>query len=66
MNSFLDDLTLEQLDGDALDLAELIGIDAFKKSLRFTAVPALCTFQALQRCAPGCATKNWFKIIKRA
>ena len=31
MNSFLDDLTLEQLDGDALDLAELIGIDAFKK-----------------------------------
>ena len=28
MNSFLDDLTLEQLDGDALDLAELIGIDA--------------------------------------
>ncbi len=32
MNSFLDDLTLEQLDGDALDLAELIGIDAFKKN----------------------------------
>lgn len=31
MNSFLDDLTLEQLDGDALDLAELVGIDAFKK-----------------------------------
>ena len=30
MNSFLDDLTLEQLDGDALDLAELIGIAAFK------------------------------------
>ena len=31
MNSFLDDLTLEQLDSDALDLAELISIDAFKK-----------------------------------
>ena len=31
MNSFLYDRTLEQLDGDALDLAELIGIYAFKK-----------------------------------
>lgn len=66
MNSFLDDLTLEQLDGDSRELAEVIGMDAFKNSLKSTAVPALCIFQALQRCAPGCATKNWFRIIKRA
>lgn len=31
MDPFLDNLTLEQLDGDAFDLAELIGMDAFKK-----------------------------------
>ena len=31
MNSFLDDLTLEQLDGDSRELAEVIGMDAFKK-----------------------------------
>ncbi len=31
MNSFLDDLTPEQLDGDSRELAEVIGIDAFKK-----------------------------------
>lgn len=31
MNSFLEDLTLEQLDGDSRELAEVIGIDAFKK-----------------------------------
>ena len=29
MNSFLDDLTLEQLDGDSRELAEVIGMDAF-------------------------------------
>lgn len=31
MNSFIDDLTPEQLDGDSRELAEVIGIEAFKK-----------------------------------
>ena len=31
MNPFLDTLTIEQLDGESLELAEVIGIEAFKK-----------------------------------
>lgn len=34
MNDFLDELTMEHLDGEPLSLAEVIGLDAFKKLLR--------------------------------
>lgn len=34
MTDFLDELKIEQLEGEALNLAETIGIEAFKKLLR--------------------------------
>ena len=68
MNPFLDTLTIEQLDGESLELAEVIGIEAFKKLIAVyggsMAAPACYISLPLSNFVPVCVTASLSEIIK--